>query len=172
MILTGKKIDAEVRIGRITISPFYAERLTTNSYDLKLGEKYLVYKDDPIDPKRKADYDLLTIPPEGLRLSPGDFVLGESAEIIGSDHYVPLIHAKSGTARCGLFVHVTSDLIDIGWKGKTTFQLYATLPVILYPGMLIAQVSFWVPEGEIVLYEGKYQNSQGPQPSKTYLDFK
>lgn len=171
MILTGKKIENEVEAGRITISPFNPDRLATNSYDLRLGTKYLVYHDAVIDPKRKASYDLLTIPSEGLHLSPGDFILGESVEIIGSDHYVPLIHAKSGTARSGLFVHVTADLIDIGSKGKTTFQLYATLPVILYPNMLIAQVSFWVPEGEIQLYEGKYQHSQGPQASKTYLDF-
>jgi dCTP deaminase len=62
-------------------------------------------------------------------------------------------------------------LIDIGSHGVTTFQLYATLPVRLYRGMLIAQVSFWVPDGEIKLYKGKYQGSEGPKPSLTYKDF-
>ena len=71
----------------------------------------------------------------------------------------------------GLFVHVTADLIDIGSHGVTTFQLYATLPVRIYVDMLIAQVSFWKPLGDIELYKGKYQNSTGPQPSMTYKDF-
>jgi hypothetical protein len=38
----------------------------------------------------------------------------------------PTNSGKSGTARMGLFVHVTADLIDIGSHGVTTFQLYAT----------------------------------------------
>ncbi len=171
MILTGNKIRQEVTDGRITISPFDSARVTTNSYDLALGSKYLVYTDEIIDPRKKANYEVRSIPPTGLHMKPGDFLLAESAEVIGSDHFVPLIHAKSGTARSGLFVHVTADLIDIGSKGKTTFQLFATLPIVLYEGMLLAQVTFWVPDGEISLYCGKYQHSDGPQASKTYLDF-
>jgi len=172
MILTGKKIIEEVRKNRIDISPFHKERITTNSYDLSLGNIIIRYKSDIIDPRCKPLYDEIKIPKEGIILHAGDFVLGHSNERIGSDFYVPLIHGKSGTARMGLFVHITADLIDIGSHGVTTFQLYATLPVRLYPGMLIAQVSFWVPFGDIVLYKGKYQNSTGPRPSMTYKDFK
>ncbi|MEA1885186.1 MAG: dCTP deaminase [Thermotogota bacterium] len=172
MILTGKKIIAEVQKGKINIAPFDKSRVTTNSYDLSLGNTIIRYKQDIIDPKCQASYEEITIPDAGLVLNAGDFVLGHSKERIGSDFYVPLIHGKSGTARMGLFVHVTADLIDIGSHGVTTFQLYATLPVRLYSGMLIAQVSFWVPLGDIVLYKGKYQNSTGPRPSMAYKDFK
>ncbi len=70
----------------------------------------------------------------------------------------------------GLFVHVTADLIDIGSFGVSTLQLYATLPVKIYPGMLIAQVSFWQPKGKITLYKGKYQNSIGPVISLCHRD--
>lgn len=98
------------------------------------------------------------------------FRLGSSCERIGSNSYVPIVHARSGIARLGLFVHVTADLIDIGSIGVITFQFYATLPVKVYPGMKIAQVSFWQPKGEIVLYTGKYQNSTGPRASLSYLD--
>lgn len=172
MILTGEKIKEEVANGKIEISPFSADRVTTNSYDLALGETIIRYTSKVIDPREKPEYEELTIPDDGLVLQTGDFVLGHSQERIGSDCYVPLIHGKSGTARMGLFVHVTADLIDIGSHGVSTLQLYATLPVKLYKGMLIAQVSFWVPFGEIVLYKGKYQNSTRPQPSMTYKDFK
>ncbi|MFQ8870135.1 MAG: dCTP deaminase domain-containing protein, partial [Varibaculum timonense] len=109
------------------------------------------------------------IEPDGYRMRKNDFLLAESREYVGSDHYVPIIHAKSGTARLGLFVHVTADLIDIGSYGKITFQLYSTLPVMLRPDWLIAQVSFWVPKGDIELYDGKYNGSEGPVASRAYL---
>ncbi len=171
MILTGNKIIKEVKNHKIDISPFDKKRATTNSYDLSLGDKIIRYKKGIIDPRKKVPYDEIIIPKEGLILQPGEFILGHSEERIGSDFYVPIIHGKSGTARMGLFVHVTADLIDIGSHGVTTFQLYATLPVRIYPGMLIAQVSFWVPFGDIVLYKGKYQNSIGPQVSQMYKNF-
>jgi dCTP deaminase len=171
MILTGKKIIEEVKKNKIDIFPFDKKRVTTNTYDLSLGDTIIRYKTDVIDPKIKPLYDEIIIPKEGLILQAGDFVLGHSEERLGSDFYVPIIHGKSGTARMGLFVHVTADLIDIGSHGVTTFQLYATLPVRIYPGMLIAQVSFWVPFGKIILYKGKYQNSTGPLPSLTYKDY-
>ena len=103
-------------------------------------------------------------------LPKNSFFLASSKEKIGSNFYVPMIHAKSGIARLGLFVHVTADLIDIGYYGEITFQLYSTLPVRIYPGMKIGQVTFWVPKGEITLYDGKYQGSIGPKTSKTYHD--
>jgi dCTP deaminase len=172
MILTGKKIIEEVAKSHIEISPFDKKRVTTNSYDLSLGKTIIRYTSPIIDPKKEAKYKELTIPKKGLFLKKGDFILGHSNERIGSDYYVPIIHGKSGTARMGVFVHVTADIIDLGSHGVTTFQIYATLPVRLYSDMLIAQVSFWVPFGDIILYKGKYQNSTGPRPSLTYKDFK
>lgn len=124
-----------------------------------------------IDPRKENGFEIFEVGSEGLLLKRGDFVLGHSAEEIGSNHFVPIIHAKSSTARLGLFVHCTADLIDIGSHGNTTFQLYSTLPVRVYPGMRIAQVSFWQPKGEITLYEGKYQGSKGPRASEVHRDF-
>jgi dCTP deaminase len=172
MILTGKKIQEEVEVGRIDLEPFFPDKVTTNSYDLALGGIIIRYKADIIDPREPAPFEEIQIPDSGLLLNKGDFALGHSRERLGSDFYVPIIHGKSGTARMGLFVHVTADLIDIGSHGVTTFQLYATLPVRIYANMPIAQVSFWKPLGDIELYKGKYQNSTGPRPSMTYKDFK
>lgn len=172
MILTGEKIIEEVKSGRIDLFPFSEDKISTNSYDLSLGTTLIRYTSEVIDPRSEPSHEEILIPKEGIVLQPGDFVLGHSVERLGSDFYVPLIHGKSGTARMGLFVHVTADLIDIGSHGVSTFQLYATLPVRIYPNMPIAQVSFWVPTGEIILYKGKYQGSIGPRPSLTYKDFK
>ncbi len=170
MILTGDEIARQAGHGRIRITPFQPARCTTNSYDLSLGRRVLRYEDEILDPRRKPRCRTEEIPDAGLELRQGDFLLAETAELLGSDHYVPLIHAKSGVARMGLFVHVTADLIDLGFFGQSTLQFYATLPLRIYPGMLIAQVTFWVPFGPIRLYDGKYQHADGPQPSRAYLD--
>lgn len=171
MILSHFDIIEEYEKGKIRISPFNPQKVTTNSYDLKLGAKLLKYTDAIIDPKKENKYELIDIPDSGYLMNKGDFLLGETQEMIGSDFYVPLIHGKSGIARMGLFIHVTADIFDIGYFGKSTLQLYATLPVKLYVGMDIAQVSFWTVKGEIELYSGKYQNSVEPVASKINKEF-
>lgn len=169
MILTGTEIARQVSEGRITISNFDSTRLSTNSYDLTLGSTLLRYSGDIVDPRCDNEYTTMNIPSSGYRMGQNDFLLGESQEYVGSNHFVPIIHAKSGTARLGLFVHVTADLIDIGSHGKVTFQLYATLPVVLRSDWRIAQISFWVPQGDITLYDGKYKGSDGPIASRAHL---
>lgn len=169
MILTGNEIAREVGRGRIKISGFDSAKLSTNSYDLSLGSTLLKYTDAVLDPYVENNYTTFQITSAGYRMKKNEFLLAESNEYVGSDYYVPIIHAKSGTARLGLFVHVTADLIDIGSFGKITFQLYSTLPVLLHSDWQIAQVSFWVPKGDIVLYDGKYNGSDGPIASRAYL---
>jgi dCTP deaminase len=172
MILTGNEIKKQMNKKNIIIKPFNINKITTNTYDLQLGKDYIIYTEKILDPSKPNKYKIKSIPEEGLLLKAGEFILGHSNEIIGSKKFVPIIHAKSSIARLGLFVHVTADLIDIGSIGNVTFQLYATLPVKIYPNMLIGQVSFWVPKGKINLYKGKYQSSVGPKASEIHKDFK
>ena len=171
MILTGAEITKQVANKRIIIEPFLPEASTTNSYDVHLGDTLLRYTDAVLDPKKEQHTEEVKIPEGGLLLNQHDFYLGATQEIVGSDVYASILHAKSGTARQGLFVHVTSDLVNIGSIGQLTLQLYATLPVRVYAGMRIAQVTFWVPEGDITLYEGKYQNAKGPGVSQNHKEF-
>lgn len=168
MILTGNEIRDNVLKHRIKISSFDLNKLNPNSYDLSLGDKILIYKDEILDPFKNNLFDIIDFPADGYMLQAGDFILSHSSEVVGSDYYVPIIHAKSSIARLGLFVHITADLIDIGSHGNITFQIYATLPVKIYPKMNFGQVSFWVPKGEISLYDGKYQGLKGPIGSLYY----
>lgn len=171
MILTGKKIKKEVKANKIILRPFLNKNITTNSYDLTLGKKYLSYTSKILDPSKENKYLIKKIPKKGLLLKKGCFVLGHSNETVGSNFYVPIIHARSSIARLGLFIHVTADLIDIGSIGNITFQLYSTKNIKIYPGMKIGQVSFWKPKGKIRLYKGKYQGSDGPRASEVHRDF-
>jgi dCTP deaminase len=165
MILTGQEISHQVKGERIRIEGFDPDRVTTNSYDLRLGDELIRYTCEVLDPKVDNPTETVHFPAEGVSLERGEFLLGRTQEAFGSDYYVPKIHAKSSTARLGLFVHITADLIDVGAYGCATLQLFATLPVRIYPGMSIAQVTFWRPDGEITLYHGKYQGARKPMAS-------
>ena len=171
MILTGEEIAHQLETSRIVIEPFAKGQVNPNSYDFRLGETLLRYAVVELDASRQNAVEEVRIPDTGFRLEPDRIYLGHTLEVMGSAHYVPIIRAKSSIARLGLFIHVTADLIDIGSINQWTLQLHAVQPVILYPRMLIGQVTFWVPQGQISLYEGKYQGSRGPAASMSYKDF-
>lgn len=172
MILTGTAIKECVNSGDIIISPFDENMLNPNSYNFKLGEYVYVYKNKILDPKIEQETIRIDIPDEGLVLTPDVLYLGYTNEIMGSEKYVPIISGRSSTGRLGLFVHITANLIDIGSINQWTLQLHAVQPVKIYKGMIIGQVTFWKPTGEINLYNGKYQGSKGPAASQIWRDFK
>jgi dCTP deaminase len=170
MILTGSQIILSVKNKDILISPFSEAQVSTNSYDLSLGDTYLRYIEPILDPRKENKYEQYIIPEEGLILKKGDFVLAETVESIGSEKFVPIVHGKSGIARLGLFVHITANLVDLGYLGTITLQLYATQSIVLFKKMNIAQLTFWMAKGEVTPYRGKYQHGKGPQASKIHFD--
>lgn len=172
MILSGKKIDEEVKNNKIVIEPYNSDDINPNSYNYTLGSYVKVYKNYELDSKHKQDVEIIEIPDEGLVLYPDKIYLGFTEEIIGSDYYVPVITGRSSTGRLGLFVQITSDLVDIGFKGRLTLQLHSTQPVRVYKGMKIGQIMFWKVFGNVDLYKGKYQSSNEPRESEVWRDFK
>jgi dCTP deaminase len=170
VILTGREIAAERARGRIEIEPFSGNQVSPNSYDFLLGPTLKKYQHYVLDCRKQNPTVDIPIPEEGYLLEPGRIYLGHTWETMGSDHFVPIIRGRSSTARLGLFVHVTADMIDIGSHNQWTLQLYAVQPVRVYAMMRIGQVTFWKPQGEITLYDGKYQGSHGPWGSQIHLD--
>lgn len=172
MILSGKKIDEEVKNNKIVIEPYNSDDINPNSYNYTLGSYVKVYKNYELDSKMKQEVEIIEIPDEGIVLYPDKIYLGFTEEIIGSDYYVPVITGRSSTGRLGLFVQITSDLVDIGFKGRLTLQLHSTQPVRVYKGMKIGQIMFWKVFGNVDLYKGKYQSSNEPRESEVWRDFK
>lgn len=166
MILTGNEITKQVKKGKIQIENFDESRVTTNSYDVALGDELIIYTGKVIDPRKENPYKIVKIPKNGYKLNKGDFVVGHTAEKIGSTKFVPIIHGKSSIARLGLFAHITADLMDTGFYGNATLHLYATLPIKIYKGMLIGQISFWTTKGKISMYKKVGKNKKAPENSK------
>ena len=171
MILTGSEIIKQVKKNKITITPFSFKNVNPNSYNVEIGEYLKVYEEEILDSKKELKTKIIEIPDDGIVLEPNKIYLGFTKEIIGSDYFVPTITGRSSTGRLGLFVQITADLVDIGYVGNLTFQLHAVQPLRIYKRMKLGQIMFWKPTGKIKLYDGKYQNSVGPQESKVYIDF-
>ena len=79
----------------------------------------------------------------------------------------------------GVFVSNTAGFIDAGFDGHITLELanVASLPITLYPGMKIGQVSFMhmttpadKPYGKGAT-GSKYQGQLGPTPSRYFENF-
>ncbi|MEU0242858.1 dCTP deaminase [Streptomyces sp. NPDC012474] len=170
MILTGPEITAAAHDGRLRITPFSAEQVNPNSYNVRLGSTLIVYTSEVLDAHRPNPTRDITIAPEGEVLQPGELYLGHTLEEVGSDTFVPLLFGRSSIGRLGLFVEITAPIGDIGFHGQWTLMLTPTRPLRVYAGMRIGQIMFFVSTGDIDPYRGKYQAAAGPQPSRYWRD--
>jgi deoxycytidine triphosphate deaminase len=171
MILTGPEIKRQVGLGRIHLFPFIEENINPNSYNFRLGNKLKVYKNDLLDSALENESEEIIIPEDGFILEPGQLYLGHTIEEMGSDYFAPTIQARSSVGRLGLYIYLNSGLGDIGFKKQWTLELHSIHRLRVYPGMKVGQILFWRPEGDIILYNGKYRNSSGPETSQIWKDF-
>ncbi|MEU5693407.1 PEP/pyruvate-binding domain-containing protein [Actinosynnema sp. NPDC020468] len=147
------------------------EQVNPNSYNFRLGRTLRTYRHEALDPRSPNEFDEIEIPDEGYLLEPGKLYLAHTVEVLGSDHYAPTFAARSSVARLGMFINLSASLGDIGYKGQWTLQLYTMNRVRVYPGINIGQMMWWRPQGEVVLYGGKYQGAHGPRSSDIHIDF-
>jgi dCTP deaminase len=186
VILSDRTIREELAAGRIEIDPLEPGDVQPSSVDLRLDRYFRVFRNhhqSVIDVKQPQDAltELVEIPAEGaFVLHPGEFVLGSTAERVRlPDDLVARLEGKSSLGRLGLMIHSTAGFVDAGWDGYLTLELsnVATLPIKLYPGMKIGQISFLRmttsadrPYGSATI-GSKYQGQRGPTASRYYENF-
>ncbi len=150
MYLSDVDIQKAVKKGTITLEPFDKKRLQPASYDILLGNRFLISESHVtgyIDPEKKIFpkmREIILKDKEEFILHPGVVVLGFSHDYFGSDTYLIHLNGKSSLARIGLIVHNTAGLINPGHFLNVVFELYNTntIPIILRPKMAIAQLTF------------------------------
>lgn len=151
MFLSDKDIKAGLKSGALIIKPFKEAQLQVASYDVTLGnefevvDRHLVQASDPHRKIYPATRKFKIADNEDFVLHPGENVLGKQREFIGVDHsHLILLSGKSSLARIGLIVHNTAMLFNPGHKFYPTFELVnnSSVPIILRPGMQIAQILF------------------------------
>ncbi|MDP7550917.1 MAG: dCTP deaminase [Acidimicrobiales bacterium] len=186
MILSDRSIREAVTKGQIVIEPYDDSCVQPSSVDLHLDHRFLVFRNHTrglIDVRQ--DLSDLTEMVEGsdddpFILHPGEFVLGSTSERIAvPDDLVARLEGKSSLGRLGLLIHSTAGYVDAGWDGQLTLELsnVASLPITLYPGMKIGQISFMHmttaadnPYGASQL-GSKYRGQEGPRPSRYWENF-
>jgi len=150
MFLSDTDIEKAVVAGEIVLEPFDVARLSPVSYDILLGNKFIVNDANQthyIDPARSmfaVTREIEVVDDGEFILHPGVSVLGISKEYFGSDHYLIQVGGKSSLARIGLMIHNTAGIINPGHFLNITFELcnLNNVPIILRPGIKIAQLTF------------------------------
>src|SRR4051794_8228185 len=137
--------------GRIRIDPWDEAMVQPASVDLRLGSTFRVFHNhrasaiDLRDPPSNLTEEVKVAPDEPFVIHPGEFVLGRTLEWVElPDDVVARVEGKSSLGRLGLIVHATAGFVDPGWKGTLTLELnnLTRVPIKLYPGIAIAQLSF------------------------------
>jgi dCTP deaminase len=169
MILTGQEIQN--RLGKdIIIDPFDESNINPNSYNLTLHHEILTYEEVVLDMRQENRVRRMTIPEEGLVISPNQLYLGRTVECTETHNLVPMIEGRSSIGRLGLFVDVTAGFGDVGFRGYWTLEMFAVQPVRIYPHVPICQILYHEVTGEVTEYCSKYQNNRDIQPSLMYRE--
>ncbi|MDQ6774832.1 MAG: dCTP deaminase [Actinomycetota bacterium] len=150
-VLSDGTIHELVDEGRIRIEPWDPGLVQPASVDLRLGDSFRVFHNhraSAIDLRRPPENlteEVIVPEGESFVIHPGEFCLGRTLEFVElPDDIVARIEGKSSLGRLGLIVHATAGFCDPGWKGTLTLELnnLTRVPIILHPGLPIAQLSF------------------------------
>jgi dCTP deaminase len=186
MILSDVDIRKEIESGRIVIDPFDPAAIQPSSVDLHVDDRFRVFANSRypyIDVKKEMPglTEVVEVAdPDPFILHPGEFVLGSTLERVAiPDDMVARLEGKSSLGRLGLLIHSTAGYVDPGWDGFLTLELsnVANLPITIYPGMKIGQISFFRlstpaerPYGSTET-RSKYQGQRGPTASRFFEEF-
>ena len=188
VILSDRSLREQLAAGRIVIEPLDESLIQPSSIDVRISSLFRVFRNHTagvIDVKQDMAglTELVEVADEAdpFMLHPGEFVLGSTLERIAvPDDLVGRVEGKSSLGRLGLLIHSTAGFVDAGFDGHITLELanVASLPITLYPGMKIGQVSFMQmttpaqhPYGSGAK-GSKYQGQKGPTPSRYFDNFR
>jgi len=192
VILSDRTLREQLDAGRIVIDPLDETLIQPSSIDVRISNLFRVFRNHTrgvIDVKQDLTdlTELIEMPTSldgndtaAFMLHPGEFVLGSTLERVGvPGDLVGRVEGKSSLGRLGLMIHSTAGFIDAGFDGHITLELanVASLPITLYPGMKIGQISFMEmtspadkPYGQGAT-GSKYQGQRGPTPSRYFENF-
>lgn len=186
MILSDRTIREQIEAGSIVIDPLAVDSIQPSSVDLRLDRWFRVFRNHTMSHiDVRQDLSELTALIEAdeadpFILHPGEFVLGSTLERVAvPTDLVARLEGKSSLGRLGLLIHSTAGFVDAGFDGQLTLELsnVASLPITLYPGMKIGQISFMqmTTEAERPYGSGelrsKYHGQRGPMPSRYWENF-
>lgn len=181
MLVSDQDIATEIAEGRLQIVPLDLALIQPASIDVRLDHTFRVFENhrySSIDPTDNQPLLTTEVAPEAgspFVLHPGEFVLGATLERVTlPNNMAARLEGKSSLARLGLHTHATAGFVDPGFEGHITLELSnsANLPILLKPGMKIAQLCFLRLSSPAKHPYGSpaagshYQGQRGPTPSR------
>ncbi len=166
MILSDVDMLNAIKSKDIIITPLNEKNIGPCSYDVTLGNEFIMYEDEVFDLKNKLNYNSFKIDNsimvcplcynldndkiEYFKTKYGvDFVvkgglLGTTNEYIElSNKVCAQYQGRSSFGRVFLQTHQTAGWIDAGFKGKITLEIVAyDKPVIIYKNQRVGQLIF------------------------------
>jgi dCTP deaminase len=173
MVLSDNEIRSAIKYGGLGFKPpVEDDQIQPASVDLRLGRGLLVEGDDGV-------WDEAPIENGQVEILPGILYLGTTLERveIPSD-LLGILCGRSSFARLGLVIHLTAGLIDPGFKGQITLEIFnvSRRPIKIDIGTRVAQIAFHVltsgalhPYGSPAL-GSSYQDQEGPTVSAIRCD--
>jgi dCTP deaminase len=186
VVLSDRSIRQEIEDGRIVIDPYDERLVQPSSVDVRVDRRFRVFRNsrypyiDVRQPMEELTEPVSIEGEEPFILHPGEFVLGQTLERVTlPDDLVARLEGKSSLGRLGLLIHSTAGFVDPGFSGNITLELsnVANLPITIYHGMPIGQISFMRMDQPVEHPYGsgekgsKYQGQDEPTPSRFYLNF-
>jgi dCTP deaminase len=187
MILSDGQILEALARGEIRFLPEMSpsRQLQPASVDLRLATHFRVFHPNRcslIDPRTPYSLEEITSlvevqNGEPFIVHPGEFVLGSTLEYVWlTERYVGRLEGRSSLGRIGIIIHSTAGYVDPGFEGTLTLEIsnVGKIPVALYPGMRICQISF-LETGSVIRPYGhkrssKYQGQVEPTASRLFED--
>ena len=178
-VLSDRTIVKYYKKGLLIETPISQNQLQPNSVDLTLGRSFkkILANDVKLDlydtgkyqrVRDRQDFINPSLPmryesgeSDSFHLEPGGFILLASNEVLNIPNGIlSFVQGRSSIARIGVQTE-QAGLIDAGFRGTITFEIYneTKYPVVLYPGMRVAQVYFFKSQYARKIY-GKEKNSK------------
>lgn len=170
-------MEAPTLKNRLVITPLLSveESFGPSSLDIRLGNQFLVFKREAFERLDVGDQsesgDMGRFQHRIVKPLRKSFVLHPRQLVIGSTlEYVQIppglmcyVVGKSSWGRMGLII-ATATKVDPGFRGCITLEIIneGEVPLILYPGLPIAQLVFHQTAGTST-YDGSYRCPIGPQ---------
>ncbi|MBI4439496.1 dCTP deaminase [Candidatus Woesearchaeota archaeon] len=162
-VLTKPVILQEIKKGSIKISPFNPKNLGPASYDLSLGNEFMVYEKEEkgiVDIEDDYRKRMKNIKTNSLLLPPYGFAIGITKEKITLPENISAwLGGRSRYARLGLQIHMTAAFIQPGISNRQALEIFNNSPntMRIKAGTKICQIIFERAEGR-ARYSGKFRN--------------
>ncbi len=151
MVLSNTTIKKLIQEKKIKINPFSNESVGAVSIDLHLDETAL-------NPDTRVETDL-----KDFHLTPDEFYLAATAEFVElPSNIVARVVPRSSLARLGVLATFDADILPPNYAGKPllTLKNLSRKPVLLKPGLAVAQIMFEQVDQEVEGYKSRYNHKK------------